>query len=363
MNSKMISRCAVLALGAWVGTACESGTGPDGGSDFDSNQVVANHQAFERVVQDESLESFKAATQRASFQAVAGPIAATADAILDMDGGPVASRSAAMQLSRGLIAATSASNPIISAAHLGKTFVYDPTLDDYKVDPERSGAPSNGVRFILYEVDSSDRPIVEQEIGHLDLIDQGEGSATDADLRLEMVLGEKTVIDYRTTVDLGLGSGAITVDGFIQPEEDRLDFDIDLTGVADGSGGTAELLFNLSILSRDFSIAGAVSGIDDISGESGRVDLTVRHGNDSFRVDVDGSATEIDGTVYLNGEVLALITGDPEDPTLSAADGGGLTTSQLEALGFIVKATEGVFHLVGALLEPVAALVLLAFLL
>lgn len=359
MNRKTISRCAALALVAWAGTACESGTGPDGDTEFDSNQVVANHQAFERVVQDESLESFRAATQRASFQAVAGPITAAADVILDTD-----TRSSAIRLSHGLVTATwSAANPIISAAHLGKTFVYDPTLDDYKVDPERGGAPSNGVRFILYEVDANDTPIVEQEIGHVDLIDQGEGSVTDADLRLEMVLGQKIVIDYRTTVDLGIGTGAITVDGFIQPEEDRLDFDIDLTGVAEASGGTAELRFNLSIADRDFSIAGAVTGIEDVSGENGWVELTVRHGNDSFRVEVDGSDTEIDGTVYLNGEVLALVTGDPEDPTLSAADGGGLTASQLQALGFIVKATEGVFFLVGALLEPVAALVLLAFLL
>lgn len=360
MNSKMISRCAALALAAWAGTACESGTGPGPDSEFDSEQVVANHQAFERVVRDESLESFNAATQRAAFQMVAGPIAAAADVILDTD-----SRGSTVQLSQRLVAAAhaTAANPIISPAHLGRTFVYVPELDDYAVDPDRTGAPANGVRFILYEVDSADRPIVEQEVGYLDLIDQGQGSATDADLRLLMVLGAKTVIDYHTTVDLGLGTGAITVDGFIQPEEDRLDFDIDLTGVAERSGGTAELLFNLSIDSRDFSIAGAVSGIEDVSGESGRVDLTVRHGNDSFRVDVDGNDTEIDGTVYLNGEVLALVTGDPEDPTLSAADGGGLTASQLQALGFIVKATEGVFLLVGGLLEPVAALVLLAFLL
>ena len=196
------------------------------------------------------------------------------------------------------------------------------------------------------------------EIGHADVLDEGEGQPEDGVLRLLAVVEGRTILDYLTSVEIGLGSAEVTVDGFLHPEDDRLDFDLDLSA---GDGGRVDLLFSMSIAARDFEIAGAVHAVEE-DGE-GTVDLTVRHGTDSFRVDVEGDDTSIDGTVYVNGTVLALVTGDPEDPTITDASGGALTVSQLHALGVVVQGTAGVFALVGGLLAPVAKLVLLAILL
>ena len=42
---------------------------------------------------------------------------------------------------------------VIRPAVLGHTYVYDPAAHRYVPDPARTGAPANGVRFILYAAD------------------------------------------------------------------------------------------------------------------------------------------------------------------------------------------------------------------
>jgi len=143
------------------------------------------------------------------------------------------------------------------------TFVYDPETDDYAADPERTGAPETGVRLITYEVDEAGMPIVEQETGYADLIDEGDQSAEDIVLHLIVVQNEITVLDYRTTLDENPNRGALTLHGFLQGDGVRGDFHIEAVGTESEAQTMLDVAFELRVDARDFSITGNVSGIEE----------------------------------------------------------------------------------------------------
>ena len=79
-------------------------------------------------------------------------------------------------------------SPALRPEALGSTYIYDPALRRYVVAPGRSGAPANGVRFILYAVNPvTHEPISAVEIGYADLLDEGVARPTGIDLRLIVV--------------------------------------------------------------------------------------------------------------------------------------------------------------------------------
>jgi hypothetical protein len=236
------------------------------------------------------------------------------------------------------------------------------------VDPERVGAPANGVRFVIYEVDLLGTPIDTDEIGHADLIDEGDESAEDVALRLVVVAHEQTVLDYRTTVDLTLTSGAITVAGFLQGENGpdsghRLDFDIEAVGTRFFDHSTLEVQFDLSVDARDFSIVGTVSGVEDGPEGEGDVDLVVQHGDRSIHADVSGSEGEIDGSIFLDGHLFATVSGDADNPTILSATGEALTPGETFVLLRVMDVLEDVFDFLEDLVDPVDEIVFLGLLL
>ncbi|MBI3082064.1 MAG: hypothetical protein HYY94_03975, partial [Gemmatimonadetes bacterium] len=85
---------------------------------------------------------------------------------------------------------------------LGATFVYDPAQQKY-VASDRTGAPSNGVRFILYAVPLAAQP---SEIGHVDLLDQSTA------LRVQAFLTGNTspALDYTASASVQGSGDAIT---------------------------------------------------------------------------------------------------------------------------------------------------------
>ena len=227
------------------------------------------------------------------------------------------------------------------------------------VDPEREGAPSTGVRFILYEVDQAGDPIVAQESGYADLIDEGDGSAEDIALRLKAVRGSTTVLDYATTLDANGDEGDLTVRGFLNGDDVRLDFDIAAHGETVGARGTLDVTFDLHVEARDFSVTGTVGGVQEGTYDAGSIDVTVRHGDASIRTDVSGEQGRLDGTVYLNGDVFATVSGREVAPVFHGADGHALTWPELLVLRHVFDSIEDVFDFLEDLVDPVDDLVVL----
>jgi hypothetical protein len=251
--------------------------------------------------------------------------------------------------------------PLISDGNRGKTFVYDGTRHEWVIDPAQTGAPANGVRFITYEPKGAE-PDATKPIGHADLIDLGNGTAGIA-LRLVVVEGTFTILDYQTTLEGSEGSGHVTVAGFIQNTRDKLDFDIDVHGQNSGGVGRADIVFELGIAAREFRVIGDVEAQNQNGIESGAVDLNVRHGAHSFTVDIANNSGTMSGDIDLNNSPFALVSGPAAQPVFKKPDGSDIGGAEALVLWRIFDVSEDVFDLFEDLIDPIDELVLWAFIL
>lgn len=363
MTTRTLRLGALTAIACFA-AACESTTAPDFGLDFD--EAAADYATLDTLFASAGWAGFQALEGRTPFGASGAAIEAVAS--LELSARPHGGRTFALQLAsrmRDVVASggTPALAPIISGTTRGKTFVYDPTLGEYVLST-RTGAPATGVRFILYDVDLTGTPIVGEEIGYADLIDEGDASAEDVALRLVVVANSVTVLDYATTLDLGLLQGTLTVEGFVQGEDGpRLDFDIEATGTHFPSYSTLDVSFDLAVDARDFAIVGSVSGVrEGVEGE-GDIDLTVRHGSRSLRLDVTGTGGQLNGAFSIDGSLFATVAGPASNPTILSADGDPLTTAEIIVLHHIVDVVEDVFDFLEDLVDPVDEIVILGVIL
>lgn len=360
-------RITVAAVAALAAAGCGVTDVPEVGPDFDAEAAMADYEAMEAAMASEDLSAFQALGGRTPF----GSSPAAIDAMADFTraGEDEDSRAFVMGFARKLMAASSARSegpalgPIISGWHRGTTFVYDPDVDEYQPDLTLTGAPETGVRFILYEVDAQGIPIVEEEVGYADLIDEGDGSAEDIVLRLSVVIGGEVLIDYRTTLDHDATSGALTVDGFFVGDDVRLDFDIGIAFSSADGAEEGELTFEIEVADRNFAIVGTVSGIEEEDDGMGSVNLRVSHGAHELIVDMVGENGELDGTIFIDGEAFATVTGPEEDPVIADPDGEPLTVSELRVLHHVVHIVGDVFQFLEDMLDPVDDIVLLGFIL
>ncbi len=335
-----------IAMGS-LAAACDTSTEPLGESaPFDFSAALADYEAMETALSTEGFAGFRALGQRTPFSASAAAI----EAVGGMGGEPSAHR---LALGRALAnygtpdrpQGSLAAAPIISDFHRGATFVYDAELDEYVVDSARPGAPATGVRFIIYQVDHAGRPLVDQEIGHADLVDQGDGSVEDVVLNMTVMQDGTTVLDYHTAVDDTGSGGTLAVHGFVRGDNVRLDFAIDAVGSREGTRSTLDVNFDLNVAARGFHVAGSVRGVEEGAEGEGDIEISVQHRDESLRVDVGGDDGIIDGSVELKGQLFATVSGAADEPTFLGSSGEPLTGPEFLVLWHVIDSVEDVFDL------------------
>ena len=126
---------------------------------------------------------------------------------------------------------------------------------------------------------------------------------------------------------------------------------------------TLDVTFDLAVEARDFHIQGSVHGIEDGPAGEGDIELVVQHRARTLRVDVNGAEGEIDGTVFLDGEPFATLSGNGENPTILSADGDPLTPGEAFVLQRVVDVSEDVFDFLEDLFDPVDEIVFLGIIL
>ncbi|MEZ4457574.1 MAG: hypothetical protein R2882_13660 [Gemmatimonadales bacterium] len=146
-----MTRLAALA-GLGLAAACSDGTGPNQTS-FDAAKVEAGLAVVEQATTAPVIKSFGALGA-----SISGSQAVSAT-------GPDRFVSAVRKLA-GIVRpdVNAALVPVIGGDVLGQTYVYNQASGIYVVDPARTGAPANGVRFILYQPDANDHP-TSTEVG------------------------------------------------------------------------------------------------------------------------------------------------------------------------------------------------------
>ena len=351
---------AALPLAMIVVAACEDTNGPNSFG-LDTEAALADYRAMDAVLQTTGWQGFQMAASKMDDAALgastAGAVRATA-ALQDLASGDTREFATVMT---GVAANSSASVPLISDANRGKTFVYNGQTHSWAIDPARTGAPATGVRFITYEPKGAE-PDATKPIGHADLIDLGDATSGVA-LRLVVVQGELTIVDYRTTLEGADGSGRITVDGFVQNAIDKLDFEIDVRGQNVNGVERGDVAIELAIDEREFHVVGDVHSEKQNGLEESTVDLTVRHGAASFRVDVENDRGALGGRIDLNDAPFATVSGRDGAPVFKNPQGGDINGGEALVLWRVFDITEDVFDLFEDLIEPIAALVIFAIIL
>ena len=353
---------AAVALTGALGACGENGpSGP-----FDPAGTTADVATVQGMFTSESFNSFSAASS--DIDAVtSGALSASISAVQSgaaahgpLADAPALARTLSAILPGSTASGFSASSGSIPATALGKTFVYS-TADGHWVVSDRTGAPTDGVRFVLYAVDPlTHQPVTPlSETGYVDIIDHSGTSSVD--VRVLAVSGTTTFIDYHVTASGGTSGGTIRVQGFISDLTDRADFDLKAGVSFNGTTGSITLDYDLQIPTRDVTIQFTLHA-DSFStaGADGSLSLLMQgpHG----KVQMDGDFTSTGGTlaVEVNGAAFATITLDASfNPTVTGSTGEPLTDQERQALEQITRVAGGAFEMINQLLAPANALIAL----
>ena len=345
--------CARLVSVTGLGllAACSDGSGPKPGQ-FNARRVEAGVSAVQRAAASPMLGSL-VATGRVAGSASAS---ASAGAIEEANG----LEDAVQRIAAATTGAGTALIPVMQPSALGKTFVYDASRRTYVPDATRTGAPPNGVRFVLYEAGGNGDPVPGREVGYADLTDERRSSPTTAGVRLVVVSGGVTHLDYAFDLTGSLDAATFDVQGFLSDGAERVDFSIRTSSQLFGRGGEASIDATLTVPRHDFTVMAKAEGIAGESNGDGKIDLTVTSGTDEIVVNAETTEGQLDASFTVNGQLLATATGDPSAPVIRGEGGRDLTTEELHALGAIVGLAEGLFQLVADLLAPAGVLLLIA---
>ena len=343
--------CAVTLIGLAL-AGCSDGTAARSGR-FNAVQVEAGVGAVERAAASPVLQSLAVVARGADG---IGAVQATAGTM----GWGSGLENAVRQFAATTTDAASALIPVMRASVLGKTFVYDAVARTYVADPSRTGAPPNGVRFILYETTATGDPIAGREIGYADVTDERASSATTAGVRLVVVSGGVTYLSYSFDLTGSLDAATFDVRGFLSNGTERIEFSIKTAQQLFGQGGTATLDATLTVPQHDFVVTAKLQGMAGESNGDGQIDLTVQSGADKIVIDAQTVEGQLDATFTVNGHLLATATGDPTTPVIRGEGGRELTEEELHALGAIVGMADSLFKFVSDLLQPAGMLLLIA---
>ncbi len=209
---------------------------------------------------------------------------------------------------------------------LGKTLVWDTTLGRYAVDPNATGAPSNGVRFVLYLVGDTilgtpRLPLVVT--GHVDLKDESDARANR--LRVVVQYLAQTVADYTITAAYSTTSLALESKGYLTDGTARLDFDLVLAA-------------GLSGLDITYTLSGS-NGFDavlriTIALDTGATAMLWRisDGSNSVEVELSQADSLARGAIRFNGATVAGIVGTIDAPVITGTGRVALAEEDLLAL-------------------------------
>lgn len=361
---------AGLALGL-VAAACKDSVAP---------KSLANPLAT--TAQMAALDTLFNASALNSFSALSGEIAPVAPArlatlrALAAVSNPLARSSALRPYAQGLESARMLRQLVptltdANAADLfppevdGKTFEWNITTDVYE-PTARTGAPSAGVRFILYAIDPFTgmpaEPLVE--VGYVDLDDESTATVAKVHVTVAGVSGSPVYVDYRVTLEsLSQSSARITTTGYLtngasSPDTLRFNGVITVAGNATSFSVTQDV--TLDVNSRDLHIRlwEKVTLAETISL---RVFFRFQHGAEVVTLE---GALEVDDvgnvagtiTVKVDGGMMATCnvtaTASTYNLTCQGADADGLNADEEEALQAIGDAVGKVQETFNGLFGP-----------
>jgi hypothetical protein len=323
---------AALVLAALAAGCGGESTAPD--APFDPEGTSADVDAMESAFDSPAAAGFAAASEAIGGLLGESPAAAAVRAMPTKDlvaGGKPGVKHYSEKLARAYLRPTGGIRPSLSAAaippeYLGVTFTYNVETDEYEPS-ELTGAPDDGVRFIVYAVNGISGEIVEPlvEVGHADIVTTESASAMT--VRIVLVSGDVTFLDYTVGATVsGSSTFTLSISGSVSNGDDTVNFDLDNVLTED----SAQIDYTLTVPSRGgFRIDFEGQGSDGI------ITLALEARGPHGTVAVEGSENNTSGSyeVEVNGEPFATITtttGEP--PVITGADGEPLSDEERAVL-------------------------------
>lgn len=327
----MRSLAAMALAGLMTGCGGGDSTAPD--APFDPAGTTSDLGAIEASFESEAMAGFQSAAAAISTTLGETPAAMAVRAAPSrmIATGQSGAREYAAALSRLYSQPSGGMRPVSPQAaileeHLGVTFTRDPETLEYGPS-DRTGAPSNGVRFIVYAANPiSGEPVTPlAEVGYADI--EVTESATSASVRIELVSGNVTYLDYTVGATASQTAATLTIAGFVSNGDDRVNFDMDIHIANDES------------ISFDYTLTVPTRGNFRVDFEevwtsttvTSSLELRGNHGT----ITIEGSRTETSGSyaVEVNGDPFATITVSQGSQTvITGADGQPLSEEEMETL-------------------------------
>lgn len=357
---------AALALVAILATACGD-DGPTYPTVFEPAALQADLTNAEAALSSPATGSFSVVGYDIDFAlgGMGGGAVLAMPALL-LEETSVAPSARVVERARALARGELRTADAIPPAALGRTFEWNVETDAYVLG-DRTGAPANGVRFVLYAIDPiTDRPAEPLvEVGYVDLTRTA--TANSATARVQVYGGAGTpvkVLDYSASVAGTVSVPTINVAGFAKNATDSLAFSL-VTRVS-LVAQSVTLDWRTALPSRGLvsRIQQTISGDEETFGQF-TVDAYLQSPNG--RVDLDGTIDELDGgtlTVRVNGRSFARMTlaaGEDSDPVITNPQGQPLTAEEEQILQRIFLWFAQSFLVYLTLLSPVGSLLDAAF--
>jgi hypothetical protein len=355
---------AGLVLGVLT-AACKDSVGPK--SLADPAVTTAQLASLDTLFDITTLESFSALSPDigptpASAMSRALALAASANPLSGHTAlrpyvGRIEAARTMTRFAPSMSSATSAA--ILPPEVVGKTFEWNLTSVQYE-PTARTGAPSVGVRFILYAIDPLTGlpadPLVE--VGYVDLIDESSGGTDKLHVSVAGTGGAPVYVDYTVTLaSLSSSAARITTAGYItngaaSPDTLRFTGTIDVAGSASSVAVTQNVA--LDVNSHDIHIRNFERITLTETTFSLRISFRFEHGGEVVTLDgtldVDESTQTANGTttIRVDGGLFATCTTEASPGSFSqvcqGGDADGLSAGEVEAIeamgNAIAKVTE-----------------------
>ncbi len=355
----------VLALGALLiaSGACskQSLTSPVLSSDALSPRTRAGISSVHAALASgawQGLDALAAAPGPAQSVAAVRAILEASASGAGAAGASSLSASLVRDVTAGLTSRSSLPNAaIIPPDQRGTTWVFDASQQRYVVDPARTGAPENGVRYILYAVNPLDHTVLpDVEIGYADLTDEGDSTANAGSLRLRAVSHDVVFVDYQVGLVGSADAAAVGVHGTFFDGTRHLTFELQAQGGHTPAAESQEVHARLAVPEDAFELTSAARATADLEHGTQHVEQAIDIDGHAFAIVADHAGDAVRATVAVNGAPFAQVNVSGSVTVILGADGQLLPAAQREALGQLFGLFDQVSAALSRLLEPVGVL-------
>ena len=330
--SRPFGRALIVACAALVAACHDQAVAPRPATPFDAQHAIGKVSPLTAVFEQDIFASF--------------------DVTLDFTGGYFDSGTAASgdlaphfhgfdtRVTRTLAPVTRLNASGIPTDVRGKTFIYDVTTHTYVVDPTATGAPSSGVRYVMYRwfagTGGPEMPLTR--IGYVDIapVGTGIGSPQMTQVVVKRDTPALTAADFVVVHGTNAGTATFGITGSATDGTTRVD--VNLAGTYGGATGAHQLVFNTALSSSalDVSTIEQLTFDQATASQGGRLELHY----DGHKFSDDAAPSGLGRELKFDGELYArVVVSNQQGDGLQylKPDGTSLTTQEIVDLNDLLN--------------------------